>query len=65
MFYGKIVKREAKLVRQLVPLGTVVEMSGGGLEERSKPCEDKQEKCDEHVGQGVQYIVDGSLDHGQ
>ena len=65
MFYGKMVKREAKLVRQLVPLTTVVELSGSGLEERSKPCEDAREKRDEDVGQRMLYIVDGSLSHGQ
>ena len=65
MFYGKMAKWEAKLVRQLVPLATVVELSGGGLEERSKPCEDEWETCAEDVSQRVPYILDGSLGHGQ
>ncbi len=65
MFYRKMAKREAKLVRQLVPLATVVELSGGDLEERSKPCEDEREKRDEDVDQRVLYIVDSSLGHGQ
>ena len=65
MFCGKMAKQEAKLARQLVPLATVVELSGSGFEERSKPCEDEREKCDEDVGQCVLYIVDGSLGHGQ
>ncbi len=65
MFYGKMAKREAKLVCQLVPLATVVELSGGDLDKRSKPCEDEREKRDEDVGQCVLYIVDGSLGHGQ
>ena len=59
-----MVKQEAKLVQQLVPLATVVELSGGDLEERSKPCEDEREKRGEDVGQRVLYIVDGSLGHG-
>ena len=53
--------REVKLVRQL----TVVELSGSGREEGSKPCEDKRERCEEDVGQRLLYIVDGSLGHGQ
>ena len=53
------------MVQQLVPLATVIELSGGGLEERSKPYEDKREKRDEDVGQHVPCIVVGSLVHGQ
>ena len=58
-------KRAAEVVQQLVPLATVIELSGGGLEERSKPYEDKREKRDEDVGQHVPCIVVGSLVHGQ
>ncbi len=65
MFYGKMAKREAKLVGQLMPLATVIELSGGGLEERSKPCEYEREKCDENVGQRVLYVINGGLGHGQ
>ena len=60
VLYGKMAKREVKLVRQL----TVVELSGSSHEERSKPCEDKREKWEEDVGQRLLYIVDGSLGHG-
>ena len=54
-------KREVKLVRQL----TVVELSGSGREEGSKPCEDKGEKREEEICHCVLSIVDGSLGHGQ
>jgi hypothetical protein len=60
VFYGKMAKREVKLVRQL----KVVEFSGSSREERSKPFEDKREKREEDVGQHLLYIVDGSLGHG-
>jgi hypothetical protein len=60
VFYGKMAKREVKLARQL----NVLELSGSSREERSKPCEDKREKCEEDVGQRLLYIVDGSLGHG-
>jgi hypothetical protein len=65
MLDGKMAKWEAKLVRLLVPLATVAELSGGGLEERSKPCEDKGEKREEEICHCVLSIVDGSLGHGQ
>ena len=54
-------KREVKLVRQL----TVVELSGSGREERSKPCENEWEKREEDVDQLVLCIINGSLVHGQ